>query len=307
LPQELDGRMRRLSAVIAILSIIMTILYSAYTINAVLAANALPIVVFTLGSSYRDVTYCNSQTLDIYLPNAAVDRPLPLAIYVHGGGMTSGDKADINPVFLNALASSGFAVASINYRLAPRYKYPVQIEDVKCAIRYLRATAQQYGINGSEIFAFGASAGGELVAIAALTGAGSRFDVGQYLNESSALTAVVDMFGPANLSSCGCFSDPQTQFGSNLSNMVLASPTHFVVPNSPPILIIQGLNDTTVPYSQSTELYDELRAAGDQTQLLLVQNMGHMFVQVGPEPIDPSLEQIAQDMVSFFGKYESGS
>ena len=68
-------------------------------------------------------------------------------------------------------------------------------------------------------------------------------------------------------------------------------------------MIVQGVNDTNVPESQSIQLYDELTAAGDQTQLILVQNMGHMFVQAGSEPIAPSLAQIAQDMVSFFGRY----
>ena len=108
--------------------------------------------------------------MDIYIPNVAVTHPLPLAIFVHGGGLTAGDKSDINPVFLNALASAGYAVASVNYRLAPQYKFPAQIEDLKCAIRYLRANAQTYGINASEIFLFGTSAGGQLSAIAALTG-----------------------------------------------------------------------------------------------------------------------------------------
>ena len=74
--------------------------------------------------------------------------------------MTAGDKSDLNPVFLDALASAGYAVASVNYRLAPQFKFPAQIEDVKCAIRYLRAKASSYGLNGSEMFAFGTSVGG---------------------------------------------------------------------------------------------------------------------------------------------------
>ena len=194
-------------------------------------------------------------------------------------------------------------MASVNYRLAPQYKFPAQIEDLKCAIRYLRANAQTYGINGSEIFLFGTSSGGELSAIAALTGSHSEFDVGPYLNESSSVTAVVDMFGPANLTSYASYSTPQKIFGGNQSNLVLASPTYYIHANAPPILIVQGVKDTTVPQSQSIELYNDLNAAGDQTQLVLVQNMGHMFVQVGSKPINPSLAQIAQDMVGFFGKY----
>jgi len=262
--------MSRVPAIVCIGAIVLICLYSASTIDGVIASNAPPTVVFTLGTADRDVTYCNSQTMDIYIPSVAVARPLPLAIFVHGGGLTSGDKADINPVFLNALASAGYAVASVNYRLAPQSKYPAQIEDLKCAIRYLRANAQFYGMNGSEIFAFGTSSGGELVALAALTGPHSAFDVGPYPSESSSVMAVVDMFGPANLTSCACYSNPQRIFGNNQDNLVLASPTHFVTANSPAFLIVQGINDTTVPESQSVQLYHELIAAGDQTQLILV-------------------------------------
>ena len=299
-------RTPRTSAVVSVVAIFVICVYSSFVINGVLASNAPATVSFTLGTAHRDVTYCDSQTMDIYVPSAASARPLPLAIYVHGGGLTAGDKSDISPLFLSALASAGYAVASVNYRLAPQYKFPAQIDDLKCAIRFLRANAQAYGVNGSEMFAFGTSSGGELVALAALTGPHSEFDVGSYLNESSGLTAAVDMFGPANLTSYASYSDAQRVFGENQSEMVLASPTHYVAANSPPIMIVQGVNDTNVPESQSIQLYDELTAAGDQTQLILVRNMGHMFVQVGPEPISPSLAQIAQDMVSFFGRNQTG-
>lgn len=156
-------------------------------------------VAFTLGTTDGNLTYCNSQKFDLYIPHAADHRPLPLAIYVHGGGMTAGDKVDINPVLLNALASAGHAVASVNYRLAPEFAFPTQIEDVKCAIRYLRAKAPVYGVNGNEIFALGTSVGGQLVALAALTGAHSAFDIGPYATVSSNVLAVADLFGPANL------------------------------------------------------------------------------------------------------------
>src|SRR5215469_6436011 len=156
-------------------------------------------VPFTLGTAHLNLPYCNSQRLDLYIPRAAVTRPLPVAMYVHGGGMTAGDKSNLDPVFLNALASAGYAVVSVNYRLAPQFKFPAQIEDVKCAIRYLRANAPRYGLNSGEIFAFGTSVGGQLVALAALTGSHSSFDVGPYKSAPSNLTAVADMFGPANL------------------------------------------------------------------------------------------------------------
>ncbi len=261
-------------------------------------------VPFPLGTADMNLTYCNSQTLDLYIPRAAVTRPLPIAMYVHGGGMTAGDKSDLSPVFLDALASDGYAVASVNYRLAPQFKFPAQIEDVKCAIRYLRAKAPRYGLNGREIFAFGTSVGGQLVALAALAGPHSAFDVGPYATEPSNLIAVADMFGPANLTERASGFTPsgiQQVFGSaDHQDLALASPTHFVAPNSPPILLIQGVDDTKVLKSQSIELYRDLKAAGDHTQLVLVQNMGHMFIQAGPKPLNPSLQQIAKDITSFF-------
>ncbi len=267
-------------------------------------------VPFPLGTAHRNLTYCNSQTLDLYIPRAAITRPLPIAMYVHGGGMTAGDKSDLNPVFLDSLASAGYAVVSVNYRLAPQFRFPAQLEDVKCAIRYLRARAAGYGLNGREIFAFGTSVGGQLVALAALTGSHSAFDVGPYATEPSNLIAVADMFGPANLTeraSGFTSSGIQQVFGTNNHpDLVLASPTHFVAPNSPPVLLIQGVDDTKVLKSQSIELYRDLKAAGDHTQLVLVQNMGHMFVRVGPKALNPSLQQIAKDIVIFFDNERQG-
>ena len=258
----------------------------------------------------RTMTYCNGQEFDLYVPHAAVARPLPVAIYVHGGGMTAGDKSDLNPIFEHALASDGYAVVSLDYRLAPEFRFPAQIEDVKCAIRYIRAKALRYGLNASELFAFGTSVGGELVALAALTGSHSAFDVGPYAGEPDNLGASVDMFGPANLTqpaSGFSASDIQQVFGNHRSEVVLASPTHFVSPKAPPILLVQGENDAKVLKSQSIELYRDLKAAGDQAQLVLVRNMGHMFMQVGPKPPDPNLRKIAGDMVSFFDGVRSSS
>jgi acetyl esterase/lipase len=267
-------------------------------------------VPFPLGTADLNLAYCNSQRLDLYIPRAAATRPLPVAIYVHGGGMTAGDKSDLNPVFLDALASDGYAVVSVNYRLAPQFKFPAQIEDVKCAIRYLRAKAHNYGLNRNEIFAFGTSVGGQLVALAALTSRRSVFDVGPYATEPSSVVAVADMFGPANLTQRASGFTPsgiQQAFGSaDHRDLVLASPTHFVAPDSPPILLIQGVEDTTVLKSQSIELFNDLKAVGDSTQLVLVQNMGHMFAQVGLSPLKPSLQQIAKDMARFFDGERTG-
>ena len=300
-------RVPQAPAIVAIVALLLICSYSAFAIQRLAASNAPPYVTFTLGTAYRDVTYCNAQTLDLFVPSAASTRPLPLAIFVHGGGLTQGDKGYLNPIFLNALARAGFAVADLNYRLAPQSKFPAQIEDVKCGIRYLRAHVETYDISSINLFAFGTSYGGTLVSLAALTGSQSPFDVGPYLNQSSAVLAAVDMFGPADLPGWIPSQAVNVDFGGNRANLLLASPTHYVKANAPPILIVQGAEDRSVPESQSVELYTKLHAAGDQTQLMLVHNMGHMWAQVGPNPIDPPMTQIANDMVSWFERYMAES
>jgi acetyl esterase/lipase len=262
------------------------------------------IVSFSLGTAKRNVHYCNSETLDLYIPRVVRTSPLPIVMYVHGGGMTAGDKSNLKPTFLDELATAGYAVASVNYRLAPEFRFPTQLEDVKCAIRYLRAKAVSLGLDGHEMFAFGTSVGGQLVALAALTGPHSMFDVGSYLSEPSNLLAVADLYGPANLTeraSGFSLSDIQQVFGTiSHRQLILASPTHYVAPNSPPILLVQGVDDSTVLKSQSIEFYRDLKAAGDRTQLVMVQHMGHMLVQVGSKPLDPSIREIGNDIVRFF-------
>ncbi len=272
--------------------------------------STVPTIPFTFGTAHRNLTYCNSQQLDLYVPRAGRGHQLPIAVYIHGGGLSAGDKSNLNPVFLDALASAGYAVASLNYRLAPQSRFPAQIEDVKCAIRFLRAKASQYGLDQRQMFAFGTSAGGQLAAIATLTGAHSVFDVGQYPTEPSNLLAAVDMFGPANLTerTSGYSLQDLHQILAKTDRQALlsASPTYYVAPHAPPMLLVQGVDDPIVHESQSTELYQDLESAGDPSQLLLVQNMGHMFMQVGSNPIDPGLQTIAQDVVHFFDNARRG-
>jgi acetyl esterase/lipase len=319
------ARAPKFPALACVAALLLICAYSAFAIHRLIASNAPPTVTFTLGTAYRDVTYCNSQTLDVFVPAKAATRPLPLAIFVHGGGLTGGDKGYLKPAFLSALARAGFAVASLNYRLAagnldyrlttasmnnrlaPGYQFPAQIEDVKCGIRYLRAHAQRYDVNPGKIFAFGTSYGGTLAALAALTGGHSKFDAGPYPATSSAIAAAVDMFGPADLPGWISPQGFHVVFGGSRAKLVLASPVHYVKADAPPILIVQGTADTTVPPSQSAELYRKLSASGDPTQLILVQHMGHMFAQVGSQPIDPGLTQIAAGMVSWFQQHGAGS
>jgi acetyl esterase/lipase len=254
------------------------------------------------GSVQRDVTYCMVEgvnlKMDIYVPKNRT-QATPLVAYVHSGGWTQGDKTEAaGMVDAPALLDAGFTVASLDYRLAPQYKFPAMIEDVKCGVRSLRAHAAEYGIDPGKIGVWGISAGGHLVNLLGTTHTTAGFDVGQYLDQSSRVQAVVDMFGPADLTvefSGGYHPVRDTVFGG--FDPAKASPVSYISADDPPFLILQGAADQTVPLSQSQEFHDRLVAGGVSAQLVIVKN--------GPHGLDspnevPSRAELTQVIVQFF-------
>ncbi len=253
----------------------------------------------------RDITYCTANNvdlkMDLYFPKL-LNGPMPIVVYVHGGGWTSGDKRDgAGALDFPALLDAGFIVGAVNYRLAPQAQFPAMIEDVKCAIRFLRANASQYNINPNEIGAWGGSAGGHLVSLLGVTDQSAGFDVGQYLDQSSRVQAVVDMFGPADLTTG--FSKAY----ANMRDMVFgtfdlakASPVTYITADDPPFLILQGDADKTVPLSQSQEFYDKLTAAGVQAQLVIVHGGPH---GLNSPTETPSRSELTQMIVNFFSQH----
>lgn len=261
----------------------------------------------------RDVTYCTADgvalKMDIYYPTNA-QGSVPAAMYVHGGGWTSGDKrSGAGAVDIPELTARGYLVVAINYRLAPRYKFPAQIEDVKCAVRFLRANAERYGINPDKIGAWGGSAGGHLVSLLGVTDASAGFEgSGGYPEQSSRVQAVVDMFGPTDLTalfSRGGLQTLQQVFGITdpTSDIVRrASPVTWVSSDDPPFLILHGERDDVVPVSQSQIFYERLVAAGVPATLVIVRNAGHGFTPVGGS-IRPTREELTRMMADFFDRH----
>jgi len=148
------------------------------------------------GTAERDVTYCTMnelpQKMDIYYPSSG--GPWSVLMYVHGGSWIEGDKAEGEGwKYLN---ENGFLVVSVNYRLGDyQTKFPVMIEDAKCAVRYLRAHNKEYNIDPDRIAAIGASAGGHLVALLGTADESAGWDVGEYLDQPSKVQAVIVMSG----------------------------------------------------------------------------------------------------------------
>ena len=262
-----------------------------------------------VGTTLSNVPYCRPDgvvlTMDLSFPAGGAARPAVL--FVHGGGWTQGSKENV-PFAKPQLLAAGYVVASINYRLAPQYKWPAQIEDSKCAVRFLRANAAQYGIAADRIGAWGGSAGGHLVSLLGLTGPDAGFEgTGDWADQSSAVRAVVDMFGPTDLTNYPAVPQGQAvarnvfgvEPGSDSDVLRRASPVTYVRADAPPFLILQGTEDKTVAPSQSQLLYDRLHAVGAPVTLVLVQHAGHGFAPVGG-PIQPSLSEIADQIVAFF-------
>ncbi len=108
--------------------------------------------------------------LDLYLP-VGVDKPLPVIVWLHGGGWRIGDRK-LGPDFRVRFAERGYAMASIEYRLSGEALFPAQIHDVKAAIRWLRSVANEYGLDSGHIGLWRSSAGGHLAALAGTTGEG---------------------------------------------------------------------------------------------------------------------------------------
>ena len=265
-----------------------------------------------LGAVERNVTYCTNggvaQKMDVYYPAKATDGRAPMVMYVHGGGFTSGDKADgAGAKDIPELLGRGYVVTSVNYRLAPQAKFPAMIEDVKCAVRYLRANAASYGVDPNRFGAWGGSAGGTLVSLLGLADASAGFDTtGGNTSQSSRVQAVVDMFGPSD------FTSAFEGGGSQLLNSVAGtsdrtstavkafSPVTYVSKDDPPFLILHGDQDALVPLSQSQELYDALRNAGVPATLTVVRHAGHGFAPAGKGAMSPSRSEISKLIADFF-------
>ncbi|MHB8086866.1 MAG: alpha/beta hydrolase fold domain-containing protein [Anaerolineaceae bacterium] len=263
-----------------------------------------------LGTTVIDITYCSvngvALKMDVYYPSS-YESDWPVAMYVHGGGWRSGDKTKgIGMQDVVELLKSGFLVVSVNYRLAPEYKFPAMIEDVKCAVRYLRAHAGEYNLDPDHIGVWGSSAGGHLVALLGTSDVNAGWDVGEYLDQSSRVQAVVDMFGPSDFTQKFKGGDAEIQsevFGMEkyIEDFAKAvSPVSYVSSDDPPFLIMHGAEDTLVPLSQSQILNEQLKLAGVPSELVIVQNAGHGFAPVDGKITSPNRRAITRMMVDFF-------
>jgi acetyl esterase/lipase len=220
--------------------------------------------------------------LDLYLPGEQTPELRPGIVFVHGGGWAGGDKKEFAPM-AEQMAGRGYVAISVNYRLAPKYRYPAALDDVQRAVRWLRQRAGEYRLDPNRIGAMGASAGGHL---AALLGLRETHDPAASGGISSKVQCVVDYFGRMDLTleptSTRGFTDYRPAFigGTKAEALELyrdASPLSYVDAKSAPFLIVHGFRDTQVQLAQSERMLAALDAAGVEASLLTLAGQGHGF------------------------------
>lgn len=218
--------------------------------------------------------------LDLYLP-PLTNKPSGIVINIHGGGWKNGVKE--SQTGFSSFFKAGFAVANISYRLTSQATAPAAIEDVRCALVYLIQNAKPLNIDVNKIVLMGGSAGGHLALMAGLLGNDKRFDNNCLCKEDIYVAAIIDKYGITDVWDWAYgmhkTSKSATQWlGVKSKDEAFAksvSPINYVTKTSPPVLIIHGDADPTVPYEQSVLLYKKLLEAGVKSEFITVKGGLH--------------------------------
>ncbi len=244
------------------------------------------------------------------------DGPFPLVVCVHGGGWVKGHHHGFRKQ-IAWLAENGYAAATVEYRLAPKDKFPAQVHDVKAAVRFLRANAVRLRIDPERVGAWGASAGGYLVAMVGLAGPRDGLEGnGPHLDQSSRVQAVVNWFGGLDFrtirnSAVGTLALKLGFNGRDINGLMRdflgtddraaevvrqASPAVYADPQDPPILTVQGERDVLVPVAEARRFHQALKHAGADSTLVVYPRAGHGFG-------GPVGRQARALLLEFFGKH----
>ena len=266
----------------------------------------------------RSVAYATaspSETLDLYLPASDGSRAVPVVVLIHGGAFQSGD-ASMEATLAQALVEQGFAVAAVDYRLSGEAPYPAGAQDVKAAVRWLRANAATYGLDAARFAAFGQSAGGWMANMLGATGdQATLFDdpaLG-HADQSAAVQAVVSWYGPSDfatmdeqakaVTACGAASQvhgvassPESLWlGEAVATSSKTASTDIAsylatATSIPPWYLAHGDADCNVPGGQSLELDQALAAAGVQATYVVLPGARHADPAFDRTQTQPTIE-----------------
>jgi len=241
-------------------------------------------------------------TLNLARP-AAEGTKRPCVLVIHGGGWAGGNK-EMHNTLAQDFAKRGYVSATVGYRLAPKHRFPAQVEDVKCAVRFLRANAAAYGLDAERVGATGFSAGAHLSMMLGVMGKedGLEGDGGN-AELSSQVNAVVSFFGPTDLLA----TDIGEQSKKILKEFIggtsaekpdeykRASPITYLTNGDAPMLLIQGTKDPLVPHTQATVLIDAMTRERVKGRLDLIAGAGHGW-------LEPELGRTLNAMYEYFAQ-----
>src|SRR5262245_40677956 len=239
-----------------------------------------------------DVEYARSGTdalqLDLYQP--ANPSGGPLLVWLHGGAWESGTKTAI-PAAVIGLTGRGYTIASVDFLPASAARFPGQVFEVKAAVRFLRSQARTYGYDATRIGILGASSGAHLAALVGTSNGEAELEgtLGEHLDQSSAVQAIVSYFGASNLTT---ILEQSTPFGVGVRQPALvrllgglpsevepiaklASPVFHVDASDPPLLLLHGDQDRQMPINQSHELEGAYERQGLDVDFIVVHDAGH--------------------------------
>ena len=226
------------------------------------------------------------QTFDLYLPEKKGAGPLPFVVWMHGGAWELSSKEWDNVKYL---VKNGYAIASIDYRLAPQDRFPAQIQDCNAALNFIVGHAESYGLDPKRCVVGGASAGGHLVLLLGLARREREFGADPTIKP----LAILDFFGPTDLNGItddarAARSETSLKLNARVLPQLLgaspeadpatarvASPLSYVTADAPPVLILQGTKDELVPSVQSERLHAKLDELHVKNQLILIDGAPH--------------------------------
>lgn len=251
-------------------------------------------------TSHADVTYSTvagfrPMVVDIYLPTKK-GGPKPLILYIHGGGWVGGHTRHSGalsnfPAVLAKLASEGFVVASLEYRLSGEAPFPAQLQDARAAIRFLKANSAQYGIDPARTGVWGGSAGGHLTALTALSCGDTSLDAAPAAPGSACVQSAVTWYGVFDFAPILARSAENASLNSAENGLLrctpatcteqavkAVSPASYIDAKDPPFLLIHGETDAVVPVEQSRDVEAKMKAAGMMVESIYIPGVDHSFI-----------------------------
>ena len=263
----------------------------------------------------KDIPYLGegrAEKMDAYLPKKDSKRPLPVVIWIHGGGWMTGSKSAARELNIcRTLAENGYAAFSIDYKLGKQTEekdgkeavvtevpWPQNIYDCKTAVRYVRKEAARFGIDPEKIAIAGGSAGAHLALVVGLTTDNAKLNAGGlYTDQSNAISCIMDFYGPTRIEGSRTKRFAGKTPEETAENAKLGSPVQQVRRDSPPVLVLHGTADKTTDIAFSRDLVTKMKEVGTIHEYLEVPEAGHSF------HLQPKQMDLRPVVLAFLGKH----